>query len=107
MKNYKDFRKIFIGDSDIAALIMVGYKKGVGVVPQMLNFGQDDSYYAYIVDENVVEIGSHYSTVAEFSDWLRIYDDDGLVEYLEADKIIVYRAAEMGCVIHLINGNEI
>lgn len=103
MKHYKDFNKQNIGSSDMPILIMLGYKIGVGAVPQLLHFGEDGRYFAYVVEENDIEIGSHYSTVAEFSKWLKIYDDDGLVNYFEADRIIVYRAAEMGCIIHLIN----
>lgn len=100
MKNYKDFKKIVIGGSDIAALVLVGCTEE-GVESHMLNFGQDDSYRAYIVDETA-EIGSHYKKVAHFGYWMKVYDDEGLVRYFKAKEINVYRAAEMGCVIQLI-----
>lgn len=103
MKSYKDFPKRYIGDSDIASLILVGCGEN-GLKLQELSFGEDNSYSAYIIDENDVEIGSHYTKVAEFKNWLRIYDDDGKTTDLAADKIIVYRAAMMGCIIHLIEG---
>lgn len=102
MKHYKDFGKTFIGSSDIAALVLVGYKANEGMSPEKLNFGEDGSYYAYIVDCDDVEIGSHYAEVTRFESWLKIYDDDGLVLKLMAKEIIVYRAAQMGCVIRLV-----
>lgn len=102
MKTYKEFEKQYIGDSDIACLILVGCGEN-GIKLRELHFGEDNSYLAYIVGENEVEIGTHYQKVAEFFDWLKIYDDEEMVRKFEAKKIIVYRAAEMGCIIHLIN----
>lgn len=103
MKSYKDFEKEFIGDSDIATLIMVGYdsKEKGGVSLKKLNFGVDGNYQAYIV-EGQTEIGSHYELVAEFTDWLRIYDDSSLVKEFHADVIKVFRAMEFGCIIQLL-----
>lgn len=101
MKTYKDFEKQHIGSSDIASLILAGYKDGEGFVTMPLYFGQDGSYSAYIVDDET-EIGSHYEKRAEFDTWLKIYDDEGLVNTFNAKKIIVYRAAEMGCIIQVM-----
>lgn len=101
MKNYKDFEKVFIGDSDIASLILAGCEKSKGLVLKELHFGIDNSYYAYVVDEDT-EIGSHYKLAAEFDTWMKIYDDDSLVKSYTADKIKVYRAGEMGCIVQLI-----
>lgn len=100
MKNYKDFEKQYIGDSDIASLILAGCDNN-GLSLKELHFGMDASYHAYIV-EGEVEIGSHYYKVAEFESWMKIYDDEGLVKKFNARKIIVYRAAEMGCIIQTI-----
>ena len=102
MKTYKDFDKQYIGSSDIASLILAGYKAGEGFVTIPLHFGQDDSYSAYIVEGEAV-IGSHYEKRAEFDSWLKIYDDEGLVKQFKGKKIIVYRAAEMGCIIQIMN----
>ena len=103
MKSYKDFEKITIGSSDIASLILVGVTEN-GVDSKILNFGQDDDYSAYIVAgyEDEVKIGNHYELRATFETWMKIYDDDGLVRTFECDKICVYRAGEMGCIIHLV-----
>lgn len=103
MKSYKDYEKKFIGDSDIASLILAGYVEGKGLDLKELHFGQDASYSAYIVEGDDVEIGSYYSKVAEFNSWMKIYDDEGLAKSFHADRIIVYRAAEMGCIIQVIN----
>ena len=103
MKTYKDFEKQYIGDSDIASLILAGYVEGKGLDLKELHFGQDGSYSAYIVEGDEVEIGSHYNIVTEFNSWMKIYDDERLTKSFHADKIIVYRAMEMGCIIQLIN----
>lgn len=101
MKTYKDFKKQYIGSSDIASLILAGYKEGEGFITMPLHFWQDGSYSAYIV-EGEAEIGSHYEKRAEFNSWLKVYDDEGLVKRFKGNKIIVYRAAEMGCIIRII-----
>lgn len=106
MKTYKDFERMYIGSSDIASLVMVGYAKGKGVSSTMLKFGKDDSYSAYIVTGEDVTIGAHYQKVAEFKSWLKIYDDEELVRQFEAAKIIVYRAGLLGCIIQLIKGGD-
>lgn len=102
MTNYKDFEKIYIGYSDGAFLTLVGgSQNSKGVFPEILCFGMDSSYKAYLVFGNDVEIGSHYSLECSFDNWLKIYDDEGLVTTLRAKKIKVYRAKEMGCIIQL------
>lgn len=100
MKSYKEFEKQFIGSSDIAALVLVGPTSN-GVNPQMLNFVEDGDYFAYMVDEEI-DIPKHYELKHEFSHWLRIYDDDALIEKIYADKIKVYRAGDFGCIIQFL-----
>lgn len=102
MKTYKDFEKQYIGTSDMASLILAGYKDGEGFVTLPLHFGQDDSYNAYIV-EGEAEIGNHYEKRAEFESWMKIYDDEELVKSFKGNKIIVYRAAEMGCIVQILS----
>ena len=100
MKTYKDFEKEYIGESDVAVLTMVGMTEEC-LTAQILHFGGDDAYSAYIVDEPDVEIGKHYSQVASFKTWLKIYDDKGLAFEVYSPKIDVYTAGEYGCIIHL------
>ena len=102
MKTYKDFEKQYIGSSDIASLILAGYKEREGITTIPLHFGQDGSYSAYIV-EGETEIGSHYEKRAEFESWMKIYDDEELIKSFNGKKMIVYRAAEMGCIIQILN----
>lgn len=104
MKTYKDFEKQYIGSSDIAALIMSGYRNGDGLVTDLLHFGEDGAYSAYIVTETEddVEIGSHYSKVASFNNWLKIYDDTGLSYNVEGSEINIYRSEMYGCIIQIV-----
>lgn len=107
MKSYKDFNREFIGDSDISTLIMIGYdnKQKDGLSLKKLSFGEDCAYAAYIVKGDA-EIGSHYKLVAEFSYWLKIYDDYEKVKLFESDIIKVYRAGEIGCIIQLLDKED-
>lgn len=99
-KMYKDFSKKFIGESDIAKLVMFGCTDE-GAKPEVLCFGEDGDYSAYIVDDMSCEIPEHYEKVAEFSSWLKIYDDNGLTLDLNAKKIEVFRSGSFGCIIKI------
>ena len=96
MKNYKNYEKQFIGSSDIASLTLRAPRKAM-----LLDFGQDARYSAYVVDEEC-EIPEHYTLVAEAENWMKVYDDDQLTAEFRANRIEVYRAGEMGCLIRLI-----
>lgn len=100
MKNYKEYEKRFIGASDIAALILVGCDEN-GLKTSTLDFGEDGSYMAYVVDEDA-EIGAHYKKVADFKHWLKIYDDDELTYRVNAQEINIYRAGDFGYIIQTI-----
>ena len=101
MKNYKDFKKIYIGDSDIACLVLVGCKPNEGATTQILNFNEDACYYAYYVDEPAT-IGEHYTKIASFTSWLKIYDDTELT-FKEYGNFTIYRAGSLGCIIQKNN----
>ena len=81
---------------------MAGYRKGNGFVTEALTFGGDDSYDAYIVDGEGVEIGKHYTKVASFNNWLKIYDDMGLSYKVDGGEINIYRSGMYGCIIQII-----
>ena len=100
MKNYKEYERKYIGGSDIAALVLVGCDEN-GAKTQLLDFGGDNSYMAYIVDENA-EIGAHYKEVATFNYWLKIYDDHERTFSVYAKEIKIYRAGDYGCIIQII-----
>lgn len=101
MKEYKDYDKIYIGQSDYAALILVGFREN-RIKTEPLKFFEDGAYMAYFVTESKVNIGSHYKKVSTFSHWLKIYDDAGLAYKITAREINIYRAGMFGCIIQAI-----
>ena len=99
MITYKAFKKIYIGESDISSLTL----RSCGNVAS-LDFGIDAAYFAYAVFGEA-EIGEHYTLVFEGKGWLKIYDDSERSYYVVGDSVgypyvTVYRAGEMGCIIH-------
>lgn len=96
MTHYKEYDKKYIGSSDIASLTL-RFPGGVSV----LNFGEDGSYTAYVVDGKA-ELGEHYKQVLQAKYWLKIYDDTDLVRELDGDTITIYRAGDFGCIIQII-----
>lgn len=94
ISNYKE-RKEYIGSSDIAELTLRNEGK-----TQPLHFGEDGSYYAYIICGEY-DIPSHYTEVARFKGKVDILDDDGFVVFYEAEEVVVYRAGEFGCIIQM------
>lgn len=94
---YKNYEKVFVGESDIASLIFRSADK-----LESVNFGEDGDYRAYIVDEDAV-IGNHYEYTSTFSTWLSIYDDFGLQAKFTAEQIKVYQAGSFGIIIQLIS----
>ena len=100
MKNYKNYKKVYIGESDIASLTLRAPTKA-----HILKFGSDGCYEAYIVDGKA-EIGNHYKLDFTCNHWLKIYDDFELVKTFKADEIKVYTVGSFGCIIQLINQKE-
>lgn len=101
MKNYKECNTVSLGISDVAALVLVGCRGEEGLVAEILKFGEDGDYRAYIADGET-EIGSHYALKATFNHWLKVYDDENLVYDVMAKTINVYRAGLRGCIIQII-----
>jgi hypothetical protein len=107
MYNYKDFRKVYLGTSDIARLILVGTNDC-----QFLDFGGDDEYSAYLIPQNC-PLASHYHEVARFNTRVSIYDDTQLRLEISrnpnvSDEVIrIYRAGDYGCAIRIPIGSEI
>ena len=99
--HYKEYPKMFIGDSATASLT-VRYPMSA----KALHFGESGVYEAYVVDENA-EIGEHYKLVHAGRRLVKIYDDTSLSFSAAADSILIYRAGERGCVIQLINPTHV
>lgn len=105
-KSYREFDKATIGESESATLLMCGPLQSGEASAVKLCFREDSLYSAYIVTGFDVDVGAHYSLVAVFKSWLRIYDDFGISFKAEADQIEVYRAGDFGCVIKLVGGSS-
>ena len=99
--HYKEYPKMFIGDSATASLT-VRYPHSA----KALHFKTEGICEAYVVDENA-EIGEHYKLVHSGRYWVRIYDDTSLSFSAAADSILIYRAGDRGCVIQLINPTHV
>lgn len=59
MNAHHDYSKLYLGESDIASLILVGIKqdqenKQAELVAEILGFGMDGNYMAYVVDEEAI-----------------------------------------------------
>ena len=107
MKKYKDFEKLYIGSSDIATLVLVGPSPETELIkPEILHFGGDGSYSAYVVVGDDVEIGAHYEKVATFNEWMKVYDDYERTAKFAGNEINVYRAGDYGCIIQCIGEND-
>lgn len=99
MKNYKEFKRMYIGYSNIASLTLRAPN-----LSHILTFGEDGAYYAYLV-EGEAEIGGHYQLEFECSHcWLWIYDDTERVMSIGDARttIKVYRAGLKGCIIQVL-----
>lgn len=99
--NYKEYPKMFIGESDNASLTVRFPDQA-----RMLHFGEMGPAHAYVVDENA-EIGDHYKLIHAGRYCVKIFDDNGLTFEACADSILIYRAGNGGCVIQLINPTSV
>lgn len=102
MSYYKNYMKEYIGASDSARLLIEGANDEGIMDVKRLNFGEDGSYNAYIVDAKC-EIPSHYQLQFSFNDLILINDDCGRVAKCEAQKINIYTAGSFGCIIQCVD----
>lgn len=96
-KDYHSYQ-MFIGESEIAALVAVFFENGE-LKTDLLRFGGDETYLAYLTDMSY-QIPEHYKLVRTFEpSWFTLYDDHQLTvhAYLEAP-MRVYRAGNYSCV---------
>lgn len=103
-KTYKDYKKIYIGESDKAELTLRFFnywKKSIDC--RGLHFGGDGTFEAYIIMDADVAIPGYYQLAFESnSPWLDIIDDMGLSCYFSnLENIKIYRAGDYGCIICL------
>lgn len=102
MNYYKNYMKEYIGASDSARLLIEGVNDEGIMEVKRLNFGEDGSYNAYIVDAKC-EIPSHYQLQFSFNDFILINDDFGRVAKCESQKINIYTAGSFGCIIQCVD----
>ena len=104
---YKRFY-VFLGDSDIAQLTMVGFDKNEGAVPAPLKFEADGVYRSWIICNSESDIPEYYSLVKTYDTWLKIFDDRKLTLnlYSPNSKISVYRAGMYGCIVSIKTGDS-
>lgn len=102
MEDYKKETTV-LGASEIAALVLVGMRDGK-LCTEILNFGTDGRYTAYIVRNKNTSIPSHYDLISMWDTWLRIYDDEQLMfhHHKYKCKIEIYRAGEFGTIIRIL-----
>lgn len=102
-KNYKDFKKIYIGESDRAELTLRFFNNEKRAIDyQGLHFGGDNAYNAYLINDENVEIPEHYNLVFESrTPWLDIIDDTNIITFDNIENLKIYRAGDYGCIIIL------
>lgn len=93
MKDHHEYKKIPLGESDVASLTLRG-----GMGSHVLDFGEDGGYSAYLVDEEC-EIPDHYDRIWSCSAWLWIYDDTRRTVRIDAYEIRIFRCGMKGCII--------
>lgn len=108
MKNYKENRK-YIGNSDIASLRLLMFTEDGDFIDDVLNFGEDGVYHAYIIGEDV-EVPSHYhlektsyGSITFFSsdDEIVVLTNFGEIDYSKRGKMEIYTAGNFGVIVKL------
>lgn len=101
MKHYKDNIN-YIGFSDYGSLILAGHVNTQGFTIRELKFGCDGEFWGYEIDQTY-DVSDQYDLVAEFNDWMKIYDDSKLVKHYKGRKIKVYRTGDFGALIQILS----
>ena len=102
-KNYKDYKKIYIGESDRAELTLRFFNNEKKAIDhQGLHFGGDNAYSAYLINDENVEIPAYYELVFESnSPWFDIIDDVNVITFNNIENLKIYRSGDYGCIIVL------
>ena len=102
-KTYKDYKKIYIGESDRAELTLRFFNNEQKAIDhQGLHFGSDGAYDAYLIIDENVDIPEHYKLVFESnSPWLEVIDDMNIITFNNIENLKIYRAGDYGCIICL------
>ena len=98
-KNYHEYT-MYLGESDIAALILVYFEDPEHhLKTDIIRFGGDNGYRAYLIDDTY-EIPARYThRFTFFPSWFKIYDDSGLTVKAEITAPMhVYSAGSYGLI---------
>ena len=109
-------RTVYIGSSDIAALIIAGPEapmKGIrtGISAGYLHFLEDGDYKATLIErtaEETSDIGRDYVLFNSYENWVRFYDDEACTLKIYADRINIYvhiyvpKGKEHACIIEAV-----
>jgi hypothetical protein len=101
MASYKSFKKIDLGGSDVASLIVRTLSGDGTITVCQLGFGGDGRYSAYLIPDGVA-VGEHYSVAAEGHTWMEIFDDARIRFRCRAETIRIFRGGDYGCIIQLL-----
>lgn len=105
MKNYRDFDKVHMGETDIATILLSYTINGTEKTFEIAT-GEDSRFSAYYI-EGEAEIGSHYNLIfeAECVNKASFSDEDGensKFEYDEEKTIRLYRAGVHGFILQVL-----
>lgn len=106
--NVKAYKRIMLhlGTSDTATLTLRGYRPQQGVTLDLLTFGGDASYSAWLVFDRAL-VPAHYTEVASFERWVDVIDDTEVtIKIRGVSRIGVFRAGEMGVLICIDGVND-
>lgn len=97
MKEYYDCNMLILGASDTASLTL---KAPIGT--SILKFAEKSLYEAYLVEDEFVYIPPRFARVFKCSDWLEVYDDEGLSQFIQGANIEVLRRGDWECIIRVL-----
>ena len=102
-------RTVYIGSSDIAALIIAGPEapmagRCTGISARYIRFLKDGDYKATLIERTAEEkpdIGRDYILIESYENWMRFYDDEACTLKVYADRINIYmpKAKGVTCII--------
>ena len=105
-------RTVYIGSSDIAAILVAGPeapRRGVstGLSARYLHFLKDGDYTATLIErtaDETPEIGRDYILFNSYENWVRFYDDEDCMLKIYADRINIYvpEAKGLTCIIDVV-----
>ena len=103
MKDHHSYDKKYVGGSDIAALTCLSISND-GLIPELVRFGSDGEYMAYVVDAECSIPASYELTIShDGRGWMKLYDDDAKeFEARFENGFRIFRRGERGIIIQVL-----